>query len=131
MVKLTSKRQVIYDILKHSDAPLSAEDIHAKLKPEDMNLSTVYRTLEYFYKEQLVGRNYLDNKAYYYLSHEDHHHFMVCENCGTKLEMDCHIDEIIKEIKDKYGFSVHHHDLNFYGLCNLCQKDVWHFGKFC
>lgn len=122
MVKLTLKRQVIYDILKQNDAPLSAEDIHAKLKNEQMNLSTVYRTLEFFYKEHMVSRNYLDNKAYYYLNHDDHHHFMVCEKCHKKFEMDCHIDEMIEEIKEKYGFNVTHHDLNFYGLCNECQN---------
>ena len=77
MVKLTLKRQVIYDILKQNDAPLSAEDIHAKLKNEQMNLSTVYRTLEFFYKEHMVSRNYLDNKAYFYLNHDDHHHFLL------------------------------------------------------
>ncbi|WP_162163931.1 Fur family transcriptional regulator [Acholeplasma hippikon] len=122
MVKLTSKRQLIYDILKKNDSPLSAEDIYELIKDEKLNLSTVYRTLDYFYKEQMVSRNYLDNKAYFYLNHDDHHHFMICEVCQNRFEMDCHIDEMIAEIKKKYGFEVTHHDLNFYGICSNCKN---------
>lgn len=122
MVKLTQKRQVIYDVLAKHDAPLSAEDIFDKIKDDKLNLSTVYRTLDYFYKEQMVSRNYLDNKAYFYLNKDEHHHFMVCEKCQKRFEMDCHIDEMIKEIKEKYNFEVTHHDLNFYGLCENCNK---------
>lgn len=122
MIKLTSKRQLIFDILKDSQTPLSSEDIFSKLNDTSMNLSTVYRTLDYFYQNDLVSRNYLDNKTYYYLNEEahEHHHFMVCEKCGKKYEMDCQIDKMVAEIKQKYGFEVTHHDLNFYGLCEKC-----------
>ncbi len=123
MNKFTQKRQIVYDLLKSSEAPLSAEDLYNKLTDEQMNLSTVYRALEKFHQDGLVGRNYLDNTAYYFLNNHEHHHFMVCEKCKEKFEIDCHIDEMIDEIKDKYGFEVVHHDLNFYGLCSNCQKN--------
>lgn len=122
MTKLTSKRQRIYDMLKSSDGPLSAESLFELLGHDEMNLSTIYRTLEKFYVEGIVGRNYLDNKAYFYLNVEDHHHYMVCESCKHKFEVDCHIDHLFAEIKEKYGFNVLHHDLNFYGLCKKCSQ---------
>src|SRR5690606_24883424 len=121
LIKLTLKRKLIYDILSKSSQPMNAEEIY-KLLEEKMNLSTIYRTLEIFFNDGLVAKNHLDNKAYYYLNHESHHHFMVCKECNQAFEFDCHLDGLIDEIKDKYGFTVMHHDLNLYGLCKDCQN---------
>lgn len=120
-MKLTTKRQMVYDTLKRAKKPQSADDIYNALGGEKLNLSTIYRTLEIFHQDALVSRNYLDNTAYYYLNEAEHHHFMVCENCHKKYEFDCHIDSLIEEIKSTYGFEVQHHDLNLYGICKNCQ----------
>ncbi len=121
-MKLTSKRQLVYDILKKAKKPQSADDIYHVLGESTMNLSTIYRTLEKFHQDALVSRNYLDNTAYYFLNHDDHHHFMVCDMCHKRFEFDCHVDSLIEEIKQKYGFEVLHHDLNLYGTCKACQS---------
>lgn len=120
-MKLTTKRQMVYDVLKQAKKPQSADDIFNILGPEKMNLSTVYRTLEKFHQDALVSRNYLDNTAYYYLNAKDHYHFMVCEVCHKKYAFDCHVTGLIEEVKEKYGFDVQHHDLNLYGVCSQCQ----------
>lgn len=120
-MKLTAKRQMVYDILKTAKKPQSADDIYMILK-DTMNLSTVYRTLEKFHQDALVSRNYLDNTAYYYLNEAEHHHFMVCDVCHKKYAFDCHVDGLIDEVRQKYGFEVLHHDLNLYGTCQSCQS---------
>ncbi|MBN3489943.1 transcriptional repressor [Acholeplasma equirhinis] len=120
MTKLTQKRELIYNILKSVDAPKSAEEILA-LVGSDLNLSTVYRALDKFYQQGIVSKNYLNNTAYYFINEHEHHHFMICEVCKEKFEMDCHIDEMIHDIEAKYGFVVARHDLNFYGICKNCK----------
>ena len=121
MTKLTKKRQQIYNILKKESKPLSAEEIYAKLKNDDMNLSTVYRALEKFYDDGLASRNHIEHTAYYFLNADEHHHFMICSRCGKKFEFDCHLEELIQEIDRNYHFKVVHHDLNLYGICQMCQ----------
>lgn len=120
-MKFTTKQKIIFDTLDKFNKPLSAENLFEMLDEGTMNLSTIYRTLEKFYHEGLVSRNYLDNTAYYYLTKDEHHHYMICEICKKKYEMDCHIDEVILKIQEEYGFKVSHHDLNFYGVCKNCQ----------
>jgi|SRR5690554_126174 len=120
-MKLTQKRQKVYDMLKKAKKPQSADDIFHVLGAEQMNLSTIYRTLERFHQDALVSRNYLDNTAYYYLNEKEHHHFMVCDMCHKKYAFDCHVKELIEEVREKYGFDVQHHDLNLYGICQNCR----------
>lgn len=119
-MKLTKKQEKIYNLLINNKTPLSAEELFESLKDGTMNLSTVYRSLEKFYKLGLVSRNYLDNTAYYYLNETIHHHFMICEKCQKKFMIDCHIDDVIRQIEKEEGFKVNHHDLNFYGICKNC-----------
>ena len=122
MIKLTPKQEMIYNLIKDSETPINAEELHLSLMNHQINLSTVYRALDKLYNEGIISRSYLENKAYYTSNLHDHHHFMTCNNCNEKIHVDCHIDEMVKSIKKLYGFTVLQHDLNFYGLCKKCQN---------
>lgn len=57
-LKTTKSRKAILDILIRSNQPMAAEQIFLELKEEciDINLSTVYRTLETLENKDLVTK---------------------------------------------------------------------------
>ena len=59
-LKVTEQRMRILSVLKRHNFPLGSEDIFFSLKESgaDINLSTVYRTLE-----RLVGLNVMEKSA--------------------------------------------------------------------
>ncbi len=124
MIKLTKKRKLIFNTLEKSDKPLNAHLIFELIKDDNLNLSTVYRALDYLYSKGLIHRTNLDNIAFYYIPKREHHHYMICENCHQKISIDCKLKSIIKEVSLKYNFKIISHDLNFYGLCQNCQKEL-------
>lgn len=123
MAKLmTKKRNVILDILKNSDKPLSAEMIYEITKDSlQMNLSTIYRAMELFLKEKLVNFSTLDKTQYFYIAKDEHTHYMICMNCRNMIEVDCKILQLIDDAIDQNEFLVKNHDLTIYGLCKNCK----------
>lgn len=124
MIRFTKKRKAIYNILENEDKTLSANDIYERLSDKTINLTTVYRSLEYFYLNGLVGRTNHNAIAYYYISKNDHYHYMICEKCHKRYEIDCKLKDIIKDISNEYNFEILSHDLSFYGICSNCQTNI-------
>lgn len=121
MVKLTKKRQEVFNILKSAKKPLSAEQILDLLGESKMNLSTIYRSLEYFYNAKIVSKSAIGNLSFYHINHDDHAHYFVCSVCNKMTAFDCHLDTIIDTVQNDYGFIVNHHDLTLYGVCSNCK----------
>lgn len=122
-MRLTKHRKQILTIFEsENDNLLSAEMIFQKLKDQHIDLSTVYRTLEVFFKEELVCRSIMENTAYYYLTSREHHHFMICLNCHRKFKIKCHFEDIIGGKEALGNFKPTHHDLTIYGYCVSCQQ---------
>jgi len=122
VIKLTKQRRIIYDILKESKKPLNAEMIFEKLKKDTMNLSTVYRTIDFFEKNNLVLKFHFNGTSYYFLNTEKHHHYFICTECLSMTDIDCHLSNTIHDLEKNHGFLVTNHEMTVYGLCKECQK---------
>ena len=112
--KLTPQRKVILDILHHTDAHITADDIYLQVKKRipGVNRSTVYRTLELLESLELVVKSELGSSHVYHHAEEGHHHHLVCRNCGRVV--DCDEDILIpleSKLAKEYGFTadLHHH----------------------
>ena len=94
------------------------EEIRARC-PE-VGMVTVYRTLDLFAELGLVRRLDLGDGARYELA-EDHHHHLICEDCGTVAEFEqCPLDlQRLPQIGS--GFEVRAHSLEVYGRCASCR----------
>jgi Fur family transcriptional regulator, ferric uptake regulator len=70
-----------------------------------------------------VQIQFQEGKLRYELAGKEHHHHLVCENCG-KIEdvLSRVIPALEEEIKNKHKFLVKRHSLEFFGLCEDCQK---------
>lgn len=120
-MRMTKQRTAILNIFKSSSKPQSAEMIMAMLSPHEMNLSTVYRTLEIFHDQGIISKSTIDQTSYYYYNKKDHHHYMICLNCHKMIEIDCHLSHFADEVAEKNGFQITHHDMTLYGYCRECQ----------
>jgi len=121
-MKFTKNRKKIYDLIHKSEKPLSAEDIHEKLKP-DLNLSTVYRGIEYLQSENLIRSVSFGSVVKYFFSTNSHKHFLYCQQCHEIIVFnDCAADQLQKTVKENFNFSINDHVFYFIGICEKCQK---------
>jgi Fur family ferric uptake transcriptional regulator len=118
-MRMTKQRKLIFDYLEKNRFPSSAEMIFNNLKVLD--LSTVYRTLDLFFQNNMVLKSTIHNINYYYLNDKHHHHYLICENCHKMVPIDCILGEEIKNIAKTNNFKITHHDLTVYGLCSECN----------
>lgn len=128
--KLTLQRRSVLDVLiDHCNEHLSTEEIYGKVKEKypEIGLATVYRTIQLFEEMGIVDRLNLDDGcSRFELASEDcvhHHHHLVCEVCNSVFEVENDLlEEIEKEVEQKYKFKIHDHNLMFYGVCEECAK---------
>ncbi len=120
-MRMTKQRKQILNIFNENKKPLSAEMIENLLPDEAINLSTIYRTLEKFYDDEIISKSSINHTQYYYLNDHKHHHYMICLNCHKMIEIDCHIHQFEEEVAKAHHFKVTHHDMTLYGYCDECQ----------
>lgn len=124
-VRMTTARQLILDELQNSENHLTATRIFDNLKDQlpSLNMSTVYRSLEFLVKNQLVSISDLGlgSPVYEPVRSKMHHH-LVCLNCKELMELE---DEIVTQFFDKLqaerNFEILTNHLVLYGHCPTCQ----------
>lgn len=124
-MKCTRARFSILKLLIEEEKSLSADYIYETCKMHGINvdLSTVYRTLELFYEKDLVQKFDIGKGKYEYTFKEDNHkHILKCELCHKQVEIDCPIPQIKEMVKDKTGFAMVEleDDIKFKGICEEC-----------
>ncbi|PID83597.1 Fur family transcriptional regulator [Candidatus Campbellbacteria bacterium] len=113
-MKLTEKRKWILSVLKKSKKTLSASDIFSQV--ENIDLATVYRTLDFFEKENLVNKYNFGNKEFFYEIKKENHQHAFCTNCQKVLHFDLKDEELLKLIKIK-NFDVKEVEVIVKGSC--------------
>lgn len=123
-MKKTKTRENVLHLLKQTSTPLSAKDIFKKLENHNITLSSIYRTLEIFYKENMLIKDLdRDGTAIYTLHKNSHHHYLECKECHKKIDLDfCPYHKINADIKKQFNFAVDEKNLVIYGLCNDCNE---------
>ncbi len=126
-IKATKGRINILDILCNNDGSISAEFIFEQCKHRKINidLSTVYRSLELFEKKHIIRKFDLGQGKYnYMLKEEGHKHTLQCKLCHKKVEIDCPMQQIREIIKNSTGFASIDEELNtnLQGICEDCKN---------
>lgn len=119
------KKDYIYNVIKDSNESLTAEEVYDRVSEQiNVNLSTVYRTLNNLVdKDELTKVIRQDKIAYYELADNAHKHYIVCDKCNHAFPTnDCNIEKLEKKIKKETGFSITSHTLEFHGICPTCLK---------
>lgn len=124
-IKVTKGRVTLLEILKSLDRGLSAEELYDKCKNRglEINLSTIYRSLELFEKENIVKKLRIGDAPYIYSIKKDgHSHILQCDICDKEVKFPCPMEELEELIKEKVGFNLIEHKLELRGICEECKK---------
>lgn len=129
-LKVTAPRMRILALFQKAAATdkrhLTADEVFSLLKDEgeDVGLATVYRVLMQFEVAGLLRRHHFDTEsASYEFGEPEHHDHLVCVECGKIEEfVDVDIERRQKEIADRFGYSLDHHTLCLYGVCQECRE---------
>ena len=123
--RLTPQRQLILEAIESADGHVSAESVHAKVAAQfpQVNISTVYRTLELLEQLGLVKHAHLGHgPPNYHLAAEAEHIHLVCRGCHNVEDVDPAAAEALAALLEReQGFETDVHHLTVYGRCTECR----------
>ncbi len=123
--RMTSQRMAILHVLHHSGTHLSPTEIYKKARRDAPGLTepTVYRTLEFLAKNQVVMPAHVGNgKLVYEIAGRNHHH-LICQSCGKSFEVQPEaLDGIIRRLEKSSGYRFINSHVTFFGICPKCLK---------
>jgi len=132
--RVTAPREAILEFLSQSKKHMSAKEIYFSLHRSypSLGLSTVYRTLDLLARMNIVNKISIGDgqRRYEFKSKEkdEHHHHLICTNCGKINNYSEFLDEellLIKKTEEKlakkYNFIIQDHNIEFLGICEKCK----------
>ncbi|MFO8011344.1 MAG: Fur family transcriptional regulator [Dehalococcoidia bacterium] len=125
--RVTPQREAVLNAIVDSNEHMTPAAIHHRAKEENhgVGLVTVYRTLDLLAGLGLICRVELGRQSRHYtLGPIQHHHHIVCSNCGVVGDItNCDISGLEERLSQETGFLVIDHQLEFSGLCQRCQRN--------
>ena len=91
---------------------------------EKVGLATVYRTLQDLADEEKVDvlRTPLGESTYRSCDNDEHHHHLVCTECGRSVELENPaLERWAVESARVHGFTHKTHTAEIYGVCSGCR----------
>ncbi|MCK4362071.1 MAG: transcriptional repressor [Dehalococcoidia bacterium] len=125
--RVTSQRRLLFDLLRHSEGHLDADELYrlAKEREPRISLSTVYRALSLFKELGLVEeRHFADEHHHYEVKRKREHHHLVCLGCGKVVEFQSPLTKRIKEhMSRQSGFEILNASVSLEGYCERCRQE--------
>jgi Fur family ferric uptake transcriptional regulator len=126
--RLTRQRAILLQALCELDGHASAEEVHEQvtIHRQDVDLSTVYRTLETLRDLRILSQTDLGRGfAEFEIVTEEPHHHLVCQSCGCVIDLDhAYIEPLVTTIRQDVGFEPIFDHLAIFGLCQACRKEA-------
>jgi Fur family transcriptional regulator, ferric uptake regulator len=122
--RLTPQRVMVVEQVEAAEGHLSAEEIFQRILPRypDLNISTVYRTLDLLKGLGLVTEtNMGDGCVRFHSLTKAHHHHLVCSACGKVINLDeDQLAPLTEALAARHGFQADLHHLAIFGRCRDC-----------
>lgn len=121
----TARRLVLAALLAAGHDHVSADQLAEEIRranPE-VNLSTVYRTLDVLEEAGLVIRAGVGKGSVttYHLVDDPHHH-AVCDTCGVVIDLPASsFDAVVRRLAREHGFVARPSHLTIGGRCSSCS----------
>jgi Fur family transcriptional regulator, ferric uptake regulator len=126
MKRNTWQREAVREALDATGAFVSAQHLHSGLREAGsaIGLATVYRALA-----ELTADGDADSlqsadgeNLYRACTPGQHHHHLICRNCGTTVEVKADaVESWAKAVAAENGFSQPSHVVDVFGLCATCS----------
>ena len=125
--KVTEPRRAVATVIVARDGHFTAADVMDDADRRGLRLgrATVFRNLELFAELGALERLDLPSgeHAYVACAPEQHHHHVVCRQCGKSVEVqDAGLQSVVSEIAQRSGYSIESHRLELFGLCPADQE---------
>ena len=128
--KLTAQRECILGIIiENKDKHLTVDEIYKYVyeKNRTICIATVYSTILLFEELGVISKLIFDDRIIRYelssLDEEHTHHHLICVKCNKIMEVkEDLLEELEKQVEDKYEFKILDHNLKILGICNKCNN---------
>ncbi len=127
--KLTRQRKDILEvIISEPHSHFNAEELYEKVQQmnPEVGLATIYRTLDLFCDLEIIHRLDFDTsyKSYELNVEDQHHHHLICLQCGTITEFkDSVLEKFEQDLEKTHNFDIVDHHIKFYGYCEECSSN--------
>jgi len=121
-LRRTVQRQLVLEAVQRL-GHATPEQVHTAIRrtADEVNLTTVYRTLELLEDLGLVTHTHLSHGPPTYHSADDVHLHLVCRSCGGVREAPTVLlDELAGRLRDERGFQTDVGHVALFGVCADC-----------
>jgi len=121
-LRVTEGRLTVLEYLSKQKIPVGIKNLEKNIT--EIDRVTLYRMMEQFEEKGIVRVCDLGHGHQDYELNLDHHHHLVCRNCGKIEDVEiCDLEEIEKALlkKSKKFSSIDQHRLTFMGTCTTCK----------
>lgn len=124
-MRMTTQRAAIDELLNGTEDFRTAQQLHTMLidAGESIGLATVYRTLTALVEAGRVDmlRNDEGESLYRRCVRSEHHHHLVCRQCGRTVEISADtVERWAANIAWENGFVEIEHTAEIFGTCSEC-----------
>ncbi|MHB1135838.1 MAG: Fur family transcriptional regulator [Coriobacteriia bacterium] len=123
--RISAQRAAIATAAEAMPGAFTAEELHRSVTAIEpgIGLATVYRAIAAMQSAgTLVPVGDREGSALLAVCvRHDHHHHLVCTECGAVVGVDCPIDEATMRAASRDGHLVTSHQIILYGLCAQCR----------
>ncbi len=121
----TRQKRAVAAVLEDSDGFRSAQELFAALqsKGENVGLTTVYNQLRALAELGEVDVLRADDGETLYRRCEtgEHHHHLVCRDCGRTVEVEGpEVERWADQVAERNGFADVRHTVEIFGTCRDC-----------
>lgn len=122
----TAPRRALATLIADRHGHFTANDLLADARARNVKIgrATVFRTLDLLADQGSLERLDLPTgeHAYVACAPQDHHHHVVCRQCGASVEVsDSGLQAVVREIGAQSGYRIDSHRLELYGICPDCR----------
>lgn len=116
----TRQKQVIADLVREAERPLSVQEILAlgRKRMPGLGIATVYRNIRRLSDAGEIQTVTIPGDSSRYETARHHHHHFKCSRCDKVYEIEGCLNELKRLVPE--GFEMEDHDLTFYGRCRGC-----------
>ena len=125
-LKNTPQRLRIVEVFLKAGGHLTTEELYVRIKLADSSIgqATVYRTMKLLCDSGIAKEVHFDDAAARYepIFGEKHHDHLICESCGSHIEVvDEEIERLQERLAKRHGYQLTAHRMSLYGICGRCR----------
>ncbi|MPV37956.1 Fur family transcriptional regulator [Georgenia subflava] len=125
MLRMTRQRSAMSELLEQTEDFRSAQQLHEMLREagQSIGLATVYRTLQSLAEAGEVDVLRIDDgeSLYRRCARAEHHHHLVCRECGSTVEIEgATVERWAARVAQDNGFVDVDHTAELFGTCAAC-----------